>query len=754
MRRFAELVVRRRAWVVGIWLLALLALVPAAARVEHSLDVSATVDGSESGVVDSLLAGRFDSPFARFAVLVIDDVPAPGSPEGRALLARVVENVAAVPGVSGTLSYLDGADSLFIGAGGHGTFVIVGLDARGQPERLVEPLRASTRRLGAELRATHPEMTLRWTGETPVNVDIREASARESRRGEQRVLPLTLVLLLVAFGTVAAAVLPIAAGALAIVITLGLAVVIHSVYPLSVLLQNTVSMIGLGLGIDYALLTVSRFREAVAAGLGRHAAAVEAAHHAGSTIVLSGAAVFIGFAALLLLPLSEIRSIGVGGMIVVAVSVLIAATLLPALLALLGRRVEAGRLLPKRLGLPSTDRMWAAWGRGVVARPVLVLILASAPLLLLGWQATRMRTDLPRGNWLPAEMESAAALADLADMRRDGIASTLRVVVAAPAGRTVLDDDAWAALGRTTAYLQADPRVARAQSLASILPQPSMYRMLPAETLRGLLSEDRRYGLIEVIPAPGVHFNDVSELAREIAALDDVSLTGLPGADVLVGGLPAFNAEYLDVLRRGLPGVIGLVVLATLLALVIGLRSLLVPIKAVALNLVSVAAAFGAVVLVFQDGYGARFIGLDAPLSAVFPAVPVLVFCIVFGLSMDYEIFLVTRVREARLRLGEADAIVEGLSKTGAVITSAAAVMVVVFGAFTLGDFLFVKVLGFALAVAVLVDATLVRLAIGPALLRLGGRWNWWPGDRLRRQHDAARATATSSLPPMHDARS
>ena len=729
MKRFAELVVRRRFWVVAIWLLATLAMLPGAARVEQSLDVAGTVDGSESGMVDDLLATRFVSPFARFAVLVVAGVPSPESAEGRAILTRIVGRVAAVPGVTGTLSWLDAADTLFVGEG-DGTFVLVGLSGEGQPERLMEPLREASAAAASELRASHPRATLRWTGEVPVNVDVREASARESRRGEQRVLPLTLVLLLVAFGTVAAAVLPLAAGALAIVVTLGLTVVIHGFWPLSVLLQNTVSMIGLGLGIDYALLTVSRYREAVAGGRNVHEAAVEAAHHAGSTIVLSGAAVFIGFGALLLLPLSEIRSIGVGGMIVVAVSVLIAATLLPALLAILGRRVEAGRLVPRSVRLPSADRLWAAWGRQVVARPVLVLLVASAPLLLLGWQATRMRTDLPRGNWLPVEMESAMGLTDLATMRRDGIASTLRVVVGVPEGATILDATGWSALRRVTAHLAADPRVARAQSLASILPHPAMVAAVPPATLSSLLSDDRRLAIIEVVPVPGAHFNDVSQLSRDVAALDDDSLTGVPGSRVLVGGLPAFNAEYIDVLKRGLPGIVGLVVLATLIALVIGLRSILVPVKALVLNLLSVAAAFGAVVLVFQDGYGARFVGLDAPLSAVFPAVPVLVFCIVFGLSMDYEVFLVTRVREARARMGEADAIVEGLSKTGGVITSAAAVMVVVFGAFTIGDFLFVKVLGFALAVAVLVDATIVRLAIGPALLRLGGRWNWWPGDR------------------------
>jgi RND superfamily putative drug exporter len=177
---------------------------------------------------------------------------------------------------------------------------------------------------------------------------------------------------------------------------------------------------------------------------------------------------------------------------------------------------------------------------------------------------------------------------------------------------------------------------------------------------------------------------------------------------------------------------VAVVVGATLVALMIAFRSVLVPVKAVALNLLSVACAYGAVVLVFQDGIGARFIGLDAPMHGVFPIIPILTFCTVFGLSMDYEVFLVSRIAESRRLLGEADAVAEGLARTGGIITSAAAIMIVVFAAFTMGSFVFIKVLGFALAVAVLIDATIVRMALGPALLVLAGRWNWWPGENHR----------------------
>jgi RND superfamily putative drug exporter len=212
--------------------------------------------------------------------------------------------------------------------------------------------------------------------------------------------------------------------------------------------------------------------------------------------------------------------------------------------------------------------------------------------------------------------------------------------------------------------------------------------------------------------------------------MDPVALTGLQGARIQVGGLPALNADYEATVGGWFLGVVALVVVATLIALGIGFRSVLVPIKAVALNLLSVAAAFGATVLVFQDGWGPDWLAPTPPLGSLFPIVPLLVFCTVFGLSMDYEVFLVARVREARKAgRSEAEAVAEGLARTGGVITSAAAIMVAVFAAFTLGESLLIRMLGFALATAVLLDATVIRMAVGPALLRLAGRWNWWPGE-------------------------
>ena len=735
MKRIAALIVRRRRWVLALWAIAAVVLIPPAARLERELEVAAQVRGSEAEAVGEALRTKFGSPFAKFALLVATGVPAPSDAAGEAALRSLIATLDSVPGVSGTFSYLDVRDTLFAGGKGSGMYVVVGLaPPDGRVDDMVVPLRSASQRIAARLRVQHPDAQLRWTGEVPINFDLRQTSAAEARRAERSVLPLTLVLLLLAFGAVVAALLPLLAAALAVTITLGAAVLINGVWPLSILLQNTVSMIGLGVGIDYALLTVSRFREALAGGRDAESAAIETAEHAGTTVALSGLAVMIGFLALLLVPLNELQSTGLGGLLVVGVSVLAAATLLPGLLAILGTRIDKGRIFRRRGTTTGGSERWRAWGAWVVRNPWLVLIVAGAPVLALAWQSRRLNAELPRGNWLPPEMESARALQDLAAMDRGGVVNSLRVLVDLPDGVTVLDSAGWSAARRSTQRLLDDERIGRVQSIATVLPfdQPSelWLAQVPEDVRRALVTTDLNGFVLEVVPHGDVAFNDLTQLTRDIRALDHGAISGVAGTRMRVGGMPAFNADYIDAISERFLAVVALVVLATMIALMIGFRSVLIPIKALALNLLSVAAAFGALVLVFQDGYGSRMLGMAEPLHGVFPAVPILVFCIVFGLSMDYEVFLVSRVAEARRTHGESDAIVEGLARTGGVITSAAAIMIVVFAAFTLGNFLFIKALGFTLAVAVLLDATVVRIAIGPALLQLAGRWNWWPGRR------------------------
>jgi RND superfamily putative drug exporter len=665
---------------------------------------------------------------------VIQGLPPADSEEGEQALATIEKALQEEPGVSGVVSHLDFPDPIFLGKGG-GTFVLVGLaSTEGPVESLVPKLHELEHSLQNQLRGRYPAAKLELTGETPLNFDIRKASADDVQHAESLVIPGTLALLLLAFGSLVAALIPVAVGQLAIASALAIAGFMALRWHLSILVQNLSTMLGLGLGIDYALLMVSRFREAIATDQNGVKAWAIAARQAGRTLLISAATVAIGFLALLTVPISEVRSIGVAGFLVAGMSVLLAKTLVPAVLAALGPRINAGRI-PfiaswDEHRAARTENRWRRWGKVIVAHPWLAIILAGVPLLLLASQATRFDTNVPKGDWLPSQAESVRALHTLERMDRVGMVYSLRVILELPTDSIAQTDAGWNALDRFSKRLASDPRSDRVISLTSIAESDrSGLGNLSRETRRSFLSRDGRAALIEVLPATSVSLNDQVDWVRELRKTGAPVLTGVPGATLRVGGIPALTADYQTIVRERFLSVIALVVGGTLIALLGGFRSLFAAVKAIALNLLSVAAAFGALVLVFQDGHGIRFFGVPEGTGSIFPIVPIVAFAIVFGLSMDYEVFLVARVLEARRSgLSELEAIPEGLAKTAGLITSAAAIMIVVFAAFTFGNFLVVKMLGFTLAVAVLIDATLVRIVIGPALLRVAGDWNWWPG--------------------------
>ena len=738
----AHFAARHRGLVLVAWLAVAAVLLPASRRVAQSLDVAARVRGSESAAVDEALRTRFDSPFGTWVALAVTGAPSLGAANGQDLLRRIVDSLKRVSGVTHTLSSLNTKDSLFA-ATSSGTFLLVGLDPGGEPaDDLVPRLRNATLGLQRALQARYPGLTLRWTGSIVVNYDLRRTSSADIAAAEARALPVTLALLLWAFGAAGAALLSGLAGVMAIELALGTSVLLARLGQLSILLVNVVTMVGLGLGIDYALLMVSRFREATAAGRSPAAAALDAAVHGGHTVALSGLAVAIGFAALLGIELTDLRSVAAGGLIVTLVSVLIAMTLLPPLLSWIGSRIEFGRVRPSRKRAPS--RRWEAWGTYVTRHPWRVLVVAAFPVVVLASQAVRMRTDVEAGDWLPQAMESAQGLRDLQVMGRGAIIASMPVVVDLPSGTAAMSKNGWNAVLRVGRWIEANPGIARVRSLpAQAGPHFSRLTaaLIPAETRHAFVSRDGQAATLTVLPAEHADRHDLARLVRRLRASDAARLTGVPGARIRIGGVAAFQADYGAAVKRRLWGLVTLAIGGTLLALFVGFRSILVPLKAITLNLCSVVAALGVVVLVFQDGHGLRWLGVERPLQGVFSSVPLLVFCVVFGLSMDYEIFLVARVREARRRgRDERAALVEGLARTAGIITSAAAIMIAVFAAFTLGQFVLVKMLGLALAVAVALDATVVRLAIGPALLCLAGRWNWWPGDREGR-NDASTST-------------
>jgi putative drug exporter of the RND superfamily len=719
-----------------------LVLLPFSFRAERHLETTAQIEHGQAAQVDRELATRFQSPYANRLVLVFTGLPEPYESGRNQAIDFIEQSLRSEPGVSIVTSELDWSDPLFEGSGSGG-LMLIGLDTHAANlESLLASLRARCNSLRAQLHAQYPTLTLQITGETPLNVDVRKISSQEVEQAEVRVVPITLILLLIAFGSLVAALLPVGVGLLAISMTMGAVALIAEHFHLSILVQNLASMLGLGLGIDYALLMVNRFRESLAEGLDPGAAADLLWKNAGHTLIISASTVTIGFTVLLTVPIGDIRSIGVAGLLVAAMSLLLCTMVLPWVLSLLGTRINRWslgatvtgflrRLVPGGGGSVDPRAPWRRLGMAVTARPWLSLLLAGAPLIVLALQGRHISLGLPSGDWFPPGAESVKAIHTLEKMGHAGIVQPIRIVVDLPPDTSPTSVRGWDALSRFTRFIASDRRCAEVLSVTTLVGDgsgPSNLDNLPEQTRKSFLSSDGRAALLEVMPTATVTASQEVFWVQQLRKVDIAEVTGLSGTKMRIGGYAAWNADYEEVADEYLPRVMAAVIAGSFIALLVGFRSVFVAVKAVLLNLLSVGASFGALVLVFQDGLGGGIFGIPGGVGKVFMEIPIVSFAIVFGLSMDYEVFLVARVREERRRgLGERAAVAEGLAGTGGLITSAAAIMISVFAAFTLGGFLAIKMMGFTLAVAVLIDATLVRMIIGPALLQLAGDWNWWP---------------------------
>ena len=728
---------RRRFWLAMSGFVMAIVLMPFSYKVERRLETAAHIKDGESERVALELAQRFQAPYGQRLVVVISGIPDPDSAKSADALTFLTNSLRSVPGVSGAVSSLDWPDPLFVGSNG-GALIIVGLDPHGEAfEALVPRLRAKADWMEGQLRSQYPDIKLEITGETPLTFDLRKVSADDVKHAEERAMPVTLLLLLLAFGSLVASLLPLGIGVLSISMALGAAALLAHYLHLPILVQNLATMLGLGLGIDYALLMVSRFREALAEGHDPGQAADIAAGQAGRTLIISATTVAIGFSALLIVPISELRSIGIAGLLVTVLSVILSTFILPWVLGLLGHRVNAARVrLPLgRFKTPDSQReaseRWVRWGCIITGRPWTALLVAAVPLLILAFQARRIAPGIPDHDSLPATAESVQALHTLQGMGRSGIVQSLRVVLELPPQSPPLSPAGWLAVSNLTKRFQNDPRAEEVLSLPTLTGMSDTadaVNDVPEAIRKSFLRSDGQATLIELLPTASLTPNEQIRWVRDVRSSDVGAITGLPGAVLRVGGVPALDADYDSVVKKWLPRVILSVLSGSLLVLLIGLRSLFAAVKAILLNLLSVGASFGALVIVFQEGHGSKLFGLAGPTGTVYPIVPILSFAIVFGMSMDYEVFLVARVLEERRRgLCERTAVVEGLARTAGLITSAAAIMIAVFSAFTMGSFLVVQMLGFTLAVAVFIDATVVRIVVGPALLNLAGDWNWWP---------------------------
>ena len=740
-------IIRKRGWVIVAWAALALLFGPRACHVQQVLALrGGGNESTESSRATALLKEAFPTPFADYVAIVVHGPVRWTNARFEAVLDTLKAMVERRPYVGEVISARSIGESSFVSKDRRTTFLIAALTPESTHDlsaSFVPDLRAVIREALARVPGSEG-FEVMVTGFPALDHDVRTISAEDTDRGEQRALPLTLAVLIVAFGALVAAALPVLVGLLAITIALGLVTIAARYTPMSVFVLNITTMVGLGVGIDYSLLIVTRFREELNRGLSPADAAIRTVETAGSAVMTSGLTVVVGFAALVTTPLSDTRSVGVGGLFVVAAAVLLATTFLPAVLAILGRNIDRPKWLARPLARFHAPTGWERWARWLGHRPWRAVAVGGTAIALLTFPLSQIRLGLPATNWFPPESESGQGLQALREMGASGVIQPVRVVVQLPEGESALSARRLPGLKALTDSIRKDPRVREVRGvvrqgmstlqLVVYYSDPAAVRAKNAKFFDAYLSADNRVTLLDVIPADTVSLTGLMDVVRRVRALVARDVRGLAGAEILVAGFAASNVDTQEELMRRFPETVALVLGITAIMLFVAFRSLLVPIKAVVLNLLSVGGAFGLTVLVFQHGYGGRLFGLEGPTEAIWAVVPVLVFAIVFGLSMDYEVFLLTRVKEVFDKTGRNDhATMEGLSATASTITSAALIMILVFGTFAFTRVLAVQLIGFGLAAAVLLDATLIRMVLVPAIMHIAGRWNWWPGVRAPR---------------------
>lgn len=644
------------------------------------------------------------------------------SPAFRQAVQAVIQGLTRNPDVRSVESYYDSGDVRLRNAAGDLTFALVWLP-RGQDEGV-----GAFQRLRAQL-ADHHQLDIRLGGELATYVDMREALERDVPRVEWLSFLLLIPALIWVFGSLVAAALPLVIGGCTVVIGTALLKAFGETTTVSVYATHVVSMLGLGLAIDYGLFIVSRFREELARGNAN--AVTTTLMTAGRTVAFSGSTVAASVLCLFLLPQRFFHNMALAAAIGVGVAMLTAILVLPALLAILGGRIErlSLPLLIRRQARREARRRWYAFSHFVMRRAVVVLLTTAAVLLALGFPLAHLQLGPADHKSLPIGAVSRVVQETIEREFPD--AHLVPLVLVARTEGPAHRDVGLAALHTLSQELRSLPGVDRVVGLANLDEALSLedYRLMytyPADFPLAAAAMDQfargDQSLLFVHYTPPPNSDAARELAQRIRALP------LPPGMVSlhVGGFPADQVDYMHALRTGVPWVIATIVIVIFVLLFLMLGSVVLPIKAVLANLLSLTATFGGLVWIFQDGHLSGLLGFT-PQGQLDGTVLVLIFATAFSLAIDYEVFLLSRVKEASLALGDnTEAVATGIQKSGPIITSAAFLIGLVLASFATADAVFMKATALGLLISVTVDATVVRMLLVPATLKLLGAWNWW----------------------------
>ncbi len=720
--RLGRAMYRWRKVVLVVWSVVLLVSVPFAPRVETVLKGGGFANGaSEADRTTNLLVHNLGFFPSNLTVVFTSPTLVVTDPRFRQAMEAALAPVARLPKIARIDTFYHQPPGLqnqrMVSVDGHAALAVLQYSVSfDQVQSLVPAVHAALRSAALQIYVT---------GDGAVFGDLQTLSGRDLQQVEKFTLPIALLLLVLVFGTLVAAGVPIITGLFSVTPTLALLFALGHVIDLSIFSLNVTTMIGLGVGIDYALFVTSRFREEVHRRPVEDAVAIATAS-AGRAVMFSGLTVMIGLSGLLIFHSMALRSIGLGGSLVVFVSVLSALTLLPAVLGLLGPRIDSLPVVPWRQA--GRNRFWHGLATAVMRHPWWVIGSVLVAIAIIASPFRALQLNVPDATMLPKNVSSRAGF-DILDQRFEQRQNN-PVVIVVQSSTDLLAPAAMGALYDYVHRLLRDPNVDATQSRSLVTLMPfgrSLYQQIEkymgnpqvATAVKEYVGDNST--VISLQLRRGLSTGQIDQTIKRARALPI-------GAKLRhsVGGFDAGVMDYLNNLYSQFPICILFVVVVTYFVLLVLLRSAVLPLKAVLMNALSLLGAYGAVVWIFQQGHLSTIFNFS-PTGYVDEITPIITFCTLFGLSMDYEVFLLSRIREHYLQTGDnAAGIATGLERTGRIITSAALILVIIAGSFAFTDIVLIKAVGLGLAIAILLDATLIRCLLVPATMRVLGQWNWW----------------------------
>jgi putative drug exporter of the RND superfamily len=684
LARLAHVIVRRRRFVIGFWIVLTLFGGFAASQVSKRWLTQFSIPGYAAYESNQQTLKIFGTGEQAPLIAVFHSSGDITKERG---IARAIAAAQTTNHGSRAASYFSTGSLSYVSADRHTTYATI--YPAGIPDFTQDPQIKETR---AALQAATPAgVTANLTGRDPLQL-ASSGSGGPSIITEALIGGLgAIVILFFVFGTLPAVLIPIGIAVASILNTFTLVWILTYLTNVSIIVQFLIALVGLGVAIDYALLMIFRFRDELREGEDVETAIVEMMTHAGRSVIVSGSTVAVGLLSMVIIPLPFIRSIGIGGMLIPAVSVVAAITLLPALLAVLGTRINSLRVLPKRLidqGHPE-DGAWGRWANLVMRRPVPVAIVGIAIVAVLLSFGLQLNPSEAQARDLPGSGDAIVGRSVLADAGISaGVMKPFVVLVH----------------GSDVAAIEA--KVASVPGVGGVS-APKQWRK-------------DGYALVQAIPTS-------DGASKPVRTTIDRTKAALEGTDASLGGVAPEDRDFVHAVYNNFPYVLGFVILLTYLLLARAFRSLVLPLKAVLLNLVSLGAAYGIIVFIFQWGHGSEAIWNVHATQSIIPWIPLMIFAFLFGLSMDYEVFMLTRMREAYDESGDTkSAVALGLARTGKLVTSAALILMFAFFVLSSSPGVDIKQFGIGLAAGIIFDATVIRALLVPALMRLLGEWNWW----------------------------